>query len=339
MERPVIRGSMTALSTALAVTVSLSALAQPAPNVTQQTKSVNALPPESIIVTTTKPSDAAIKGFVEARAAPTRFLGQLAQWRRKICPRTIGLSDKYAKYVTQRMRDVATAVGAPVNSDPGCRPNIQVVFTTTPQALLDNVRKMGPVFLGYYSNSDQADELARVTHPIQAWYMTESSDYDGGAQVDRGTCMGGTTLNTLPISLGSDMQDPQGVIRLNLPCATIMHASGWRMKSGQDSGYYNVLIVAEPAKLLDYEVGSLADYITMLALSQPASLDNCQEMPSISNLLVKDCSSAANKITDADLAYLRGLYSLPRGYLLASQRDGIGYQMKKTLVTDKGGAN
>jgi hypothetical protein len=93
--------------------------------------------------------------------------------------------------------------------------------------------------------------------------------------------------------------------------------------------------VAEPAKLLDYEVGSLADYITMLALSQPDSLDSCQELPSISNMLAKGCASASSKITDGDLAYLRGLYNMPSGYSLSAQHDEIIYEMKKTLVTDK----
>lgn len=124
---------------------------------------------------------------------------------------------------------------------------------------------------------------------------------------------------------------------LTLPCGIIVHASGFRARDGLDSGFYNVLIVAEPGKLLDYEVGSLADYITLLALSQPASLDSCQELPSISNLLAKDCASVPGRITDGDLAFLQGLYKTPGGELLGSQRDHIEYEMKKTLVTDKGG--
>jgi hypothetical protein len=306
------------------------AAAQPAP--------AFALAPESITVTAAKPSEVTIKNFIETRATPTRFLGKMARWRREICPLTIGLGKTYAKYVTQRMRDIAAAVGAPVNADPACKPNIEVVFTTTPQGFLDLVRKNGPVFLGYHDNSGQADALAKVTHPIQAWYMTESLDYDGLPQIDRGDCRsGGSTMNTLPIQVGGDIAGPAGVIQLNLPCATIMHASGSRLNNGHDSGFYNALIVAEPAKLSDYEVGSLADYIAMMALSQAASLDSCQELPSISNLLAKGCASAASKITDGDLAYLQGLYRVPTGYSLGAQHDEMLYQMKKTLVTNKGG--
>ena len=321
------------------IAVSIVALVPCAAIAQTPAKPAFALAPETITVTAARPSPETIRNFVETRAAPTRYLGKLARWRRPVCPLTIGLGDKYAKYVSQRIRDVAAAVGAPVSTDAGCKPNIEVVFTTTPQHFLDNVRKIGAVFLGYHDSTSQADELAKVTHPIQAWYTTESSDYDGTPQIDRGMCNNAETINTLPIALGGDLQNPQGVIQLNLSCATIMHASGFRVNNGHDSGFYNVLIVAEPAKLSDFEVGSLADYITMLVLSQPASLDACQDLPSISNLLAKGCTAAANHISDGDLAYLYALYKVPSGYGLSTQQDEMLFQMKKTLVTDKGSPN
>lgn len=298
-----------------------------------------ALPPESITVTTVKPSEETIRSFVETREMRTRIVGKIARWRREICPLTVGLGDKYAKYVTQRIRDVAKAVGAPVSADPACKPNVEVVFTTVPQVFMDGVRKTGPAFLGYHDSNSQADEMAKVTHPIQAWYTTESSDVDGSSQVDSGQCAGnGTVLNYFDISPGAQGSTVVTPITLNLSCARVMHSTGSRLQgSGYDSGFYNVLIVAEPAKLFDFEVGSLADYITMMALSQPASLDGCQELPSISNLLAKGCASASSKITDGDLAYLHGLYDVPNGYSLSAQRDEMQFQMRKTLVTDKGG--
>jgi hypothetical protein len=72
---------------------------------------------------------------------------------------------------------------------------------------------------------------------------------------------------------------------LQIPCAVAVHSSGSRINNGLSNGFFNVVIVAEPGRLYDYEIGALADYITMLALSQPASLDACQVLPSISNML------------------------------------------------------
>ena len=53
-------------------------------------------------------------------------------------------------------------VGAPSNANSSCRPNIEIVFTTTPQALLDGIHKKHQVYLGYHDNSTQADNLAKV---------------------------------------------------------------------------------------------------------------------------------------------------------------------------------
>ncbi len=295
-----------------------------------------ALPTESVTVIATKPSEETIRNFVETRAAPTRVTGRMARWTRPVCPMTIGLGGKYAKYITQRIRDVAAAVGAPVNEDQGCRPNIEVVFTTTPQPLLDSVRDQQPLFLGYYGNKAETLRVSQVTHPIQSWYTTATIDMDGSRQVDSGRC-GGTTISSQvnQVNSGDPMLQTQGPNTLVLPCAIVVHATGSRVHDGLSSGFFNVLAVAEPAKLYDYEVGALADYIAMQVLSQPASLDSCQELPSISNMLARNCTTTPPRITDGDLAYLRALYRAPGGITLSVQRDEMQFQMKKTLVTDK----
>jgi hypothetical protein len=325
------------------------AFAQPAP--AGQPRLVGGLPVESVTVVGIKPSQETIKNFVEKRAAPTPVLNKMARWDLRVCPITTGLGNTYAKYITQRIRDVATAVGARVNADPDCRPNIEVVFTTAPQGLLDNVRKTQPMLLGYHYNDREADQLATVTHPIQAWYATETIDFDGSRMIQDLTCReSGATMNTTanaPIgvfsSIGTDtMHGEAGLTPAGFqlsPCAIVVHASGSRINNGLSNGFFNVLIVVEPGKLLDYEIGSLADYVTMLALSQAPSLDSCQQLPSISNMLAKGCGSVPSRITDGDLAYLRALYKMPDGTSLEIQRDEIRLEMQKTLVTDKGGAN
>ena len=302
-----------------------------------------ALPPESVTVTATRPSAETIESYVDTRAQPTYVLGRMARWTKGVCPVTMGLSDKYAKYITQRIKEVAAAVGAPVNADPGCRPNIEVMFTLNPHVLMDNVRKNQPLLLGYHHNEREADELAKVTHSIQAWYSTISQDRTGSTYIDDGTCgAGGTSLNTTPSSALGPSADgmSNGVVAggLSLPCAILMHGTGYRTgQDGLNSGFFNIVIVADPSKLLDYEIGTLGDYVAMMALSQPASLDRCQDLPSISNLLAKGCTSIPSWITDGDLAFLKGLYRTPSGFSMTAQRNEMQYQMKKTLVTDKGG--
>ena len=331
------------MRTAAVILVIASALgqvagAQPATD----TKPVSGLPLESVIVSASKPTQPVIQHFVETRTGRTMVLGRAARWILKLCPKTIGLGDKYASYVTRRIRDIGAAVGAPVDSDPGCRPNIEVVFTTKPQALIDNIRKTDPVYLGFHQTKGEGDELARVVQPIQAWYTTTvQMNYEhrpigfGGGTLDVGKC---------PVT-GAVSVKAAGNHVISMPCSAAGTATksggqpGARaIKDGQNSGFFNILIVAEPAKLYDYEVGSLADYIALMALTQPAALDDCEEMPSISNLLAKGCGASAGNITDGDLAYLRALYRLPGGEFMVAQREFIKRQMTQALA-GKGGAN
>ncbi len=114
----------------------------------------------------------------------------------------------------------------------------------------------------------------------------------------------------------------------NAPNYTV---TGSRLRDGLHSGFLNVVIVADPAKLTDYEMGALADYIAFLALAQPRSLDDCAALPSILNLLAPHCANAAAEISSGDIGYLRALYRMTPDATLRGQKDEIAYQMRKTL--------
>jgi hypothetical protein len=290
-------------------------------------------PLESVTVTAAKPTEAAIDNFIFSHATPTRIAGKLARWKKGICPQTMGLGPKFANAVTQRVRDVAASVGAPVDKDTSCRPNIEITFTTSPQALLDTIRKDHPAYLGYFDNSSQSARLATVTHAIQSWYSTATDDLDGRPQVDSARSGGITVEMAAPPSTGPGGIGglDQGSYSMNLPYASAKRVTGGRLGDGLSSEFTNVIIVAEPDKLRDFDVGALADYIAMLALSQPGSLDDCEQLPSITNILAPGCSMATRTITDGDLAYLRGLYKMSVAGTLQVQRSEVRYQMEQTL--------
>jgi hypothetical protein len=74
-------------------------------------------------------SDQAIGDFVDSHSATTR-LEKIARWEEGVCPHVTGLPANFIKFITKRVRDVATQVGAPVNEDENCKGNIEIVFTT-----------------------------------------------------------------------------------------------------------------------------------------------------------------------------------------------------------------
>ena len=281
-------------------------------------------PTENVTVTGTRARQV-LEGFVQSRATSARVTGKIARWEEGVCPSTIGLASRYAAFISKRVRDTAQEAGAPVNGRSDCKPNIEIVFTTTPQALIDNVKKKQPEFLGYFDNSEQRDALAAVTRPIQAWYLTESKDLRGNVQVD-----GGKTAGT-GMEVTYACPPPQdGMCTLHLSNAHANSVTGNRLGDGMRSAFYNILIVAEPGKLLDDEIGSLADYIALLSLTQLASLDTCQQLPSITNLLARDCAPV-KELTDNDRAYLKGLYRMGADRIEGVQRAQITYDMQQSL--------
>ena len=107
--------------------------------------------------------------------------------------------------------------------------------------------------------------------------------------------------------------------------------TGSRLNNGLHSGFLNVIIVADRARLVDQEMGAMTDYIAVLALSQPGSLDDCAALDSILNLLASGCAGAVHQISAADTEYLRGLYRMTPDALVQAQRGEIAFQMKHTL--------
>ncbi len=287
------------------------------------------LPTESVTVTVIKEGEAAIGKFVDGMTVPTRIAGKLARWKNGICPITVGLPPESASILTKKVRALAAEVGAPVNDKDPCPGNIEIIFTAQPQALLDNIRIMHPVLLGYYQNSAQADKLATATGPIQSWYSTATVDLRGNPVVDGGR-KGGVHLSiAIPQADFGGPAGPPSIMEMYMPDATVTNVTGNRLGDGVSSALNNVMIIADTRKLIGRDIGSISDYIAVLALAQIQPPDACQPLPSILNLLAPGCSGDA--LTSADVAYLRGLYKITATTTFAGQRREIQYQMNQAL--------
>ena len=287
--------------------------------VVAQPKAPPISPVENVVVTGTK-SPEALQDFVGAVAAPTRLAGKLARWEVPVCPIVMGLNPKAVQFITRRMRAVAAGAGAPVNNDPKCRPNIQVVFTTVPQDLVSNIRQKQGDLLGYFDTLKQLDQMVTVTRPIQAWYMTATEDVRGNVQIDTARTMG------MEFSLGPNVPP------VWQPQARAYATMSSHLGDGLRANLHHITIIADPTKLLDYEMGPVADYISMLALSQMVTPDRCQSLHTITNLLADACPRIPGGLSDIDLGYLRGLYHMNAERSKSVQIREVTYQMRQELI-------
>jgi hypothetical protein len=301
------------------------------------------MPPatEDVTVTGIKDMEAAVGKFVQTMTVPTRAADKVARWKDGVCPLILGVPPEIGKAMAENIRHVAAKAGAPVNTSDACANNVpgtnnvEVIFTTQPQALLDNVRIMHPNLLGYFDNSAQAEQLATMRAPIQSWYITSSVDMHGQTHVDAPR-KGGVTLTMMlpPAGIGGPSVAPT-MFTMNLPDATSAAATDSRLGDGISSTISNVVIVADTSKLLGRERSVLADYIALLALSQTQPPASCQQLPTILNLLAPDCSQAPRGLTAADMAYLQALYKITPTANVRGQRSEMTYQMNKALGAAK----
>lgn len=269
---------------------------------------------ENVIVTAPKERpEKTLDNFIIAHSTAT-FLGKIARWKTGICPVTLGMSDRMNLYVTQRIIRLATTVGAPLDTGEPCKPNVTVLVTDRPQALLDTIRTKHGALLGYHYAS-QARDLATMRLPVQAWYATATEDWWGILQADETDLAIGRAVRKIP------------------GLAPVVHASGFHGMDGLKSQFVVATIVVDKRKVAGQELGPLSDYIAMLALSQAKSYDTCQGVPSITNLMASGCSEGMkpDAVTDIDVAYLRGLYKAGTGYTYVGERGAIAYEMKKSL--------
>jgi len=243
--------------------------------------------------------------FVQGHGAASR-IDQLSRWSVPLCPQTGGLSAPFNAYVTARVKLVAAAVGAPLERHPNrnfpCKTNLLIIFTTTPQALMDDVRKHHADALGFHYAA-QAERLARFDRPFKAWYVTGTQPEGGLVQEDKefSPAPGGT--------------------------------AGSRLTRRLASRFIGILVVVDANQIVGHQIRAIADDVAMLGLARAADLKGCSALPTILDFLSPDCPASGDPegLTAYDVAYLKGLYSTDPEQLLAAQRSEIGSRILREV--------
>lgn len=238
----------------------------------------------------------AVKSFVKTHAADLPRTNQIGRWHDEtLCPLVTGLDPTASAYVTHEILDVARGVGAPTwVAGKTCDKNVEIVFTTQPQALLDRMAKFFRILLGYYPRSEVARAM-RFSRPIQAWYETGTHSLNPHPPL----MLGGeiSPVKQIDSDVTAKGQTPAG------------EASSF-FSHGLRSEFVHVFVIADSNQVSKYPLQAIADYIAMISLTRMAQLDRCAPLASITDLLANDCpTQGIDSLTAADRAYLEALYA------------------------------
>jgi hypothetical protein len=246
--------------------------------------------------------------FVREHLPENAFTEQYPRFRDAVCVKVQGLPEEFNAFVAKRIVEVAAQVKAPVAAPADCTPNVNVIFTPSPKAQLDDIAKRRDVLMGYHLPS-QVKKLTTFNRPIEAWYVTRTRDDHGESFLEFD--------NPIPWNRPGG-QKPVG-------------RAGSRLGNGLSAEVVHSLILADANKVSDEKIGAVADYIAVLALARWQGLDHCNSMPTILNLMADGCDreSAPQAATAQDLALLTGLYSVEARELGSQQRATIASAIRK----------
>jgi hypothetical protein len=304
-----------------------AAMAQQAPAKAAESPAPAASSTTVAPVTVTSPKQSVIEkqsyAFVKSHVAPDQpEIGQFGRWRDPVCVEVVGLPlEDQAAAIKARIESVAQAVGVP-KADPHCTANVEIVFSDEPQKVMDLVAERREYLLGYW-HVHLRDQLKRVTHPIQSWYVT-ATEAEGSA--DAAMAFNG---------LSQFVENPRAKViddpwqRPPAGCAAS------HFTSCLTSELDNVFIVADSKALSGKNLGTVADYMVMLALSRPRTLDSCNALDSVLDLFaMPSCPSQKEPdgLTPADAAYLTALYQSDLRAKALGEKGEISLRMSRMLL-------
>lgn len=246
---------------------------------------------------------------------PTSRNEQYARFHDPICVKVIGMPAEFDAFVAQRIVELARAVNAPIDPSASCSPNVDVIFSSEPQAQLSDIAKRRDVLFGYYLHSE-IKKLTTFSRPVQSWYLTRSRDTHGDNILE--------LYDPAPC-----VSSPKGICDLKAPALT--GRAGSRLGNDMSSELVHSLVIADANKLSGEKIGAVADYIAVLALSRWQGLERCNSMSTILNLMADGCEGPPDAATPGDLAMLRGLYMVASREAGALQRAEIAGRLQTAL--------
>jgi hypothetical protein len=266
--------------------------------------------------------------FVQSFAATASpKIEQIARWHQPVCVRIYGnLGPEQAAKIKARIEKKAEGLGLKPAIE-GCVANVHILFTDQPQNALDIVAKEQGVALGY-DHARKTPQLKAITHAIQSWYVTATKS--DGVRTTGITDQNGNPFMVSFFQGNEVVDDPD--TRPPAGCVS-------RFTACYASQFVNVLIVANTQVVGGQSLPLVADDITMLALSQPKSLDACAALPSVLDRFARTPCAGRDPpdgLTQADDAYLKALYAADPEGNNGVQHAAIAQRMAKNLINSDG---
>ena len=222
--------------------------------------------------------------FIGEVAAPPAGRG-FARWEGTVCVGVHNLENTAAQYVVDRISALALEVGLRPG-EPGCNPDVIVIFTTDGRELATHLVENEPTFLrptgegGVHRGLGALDKFAASDQAVRWWQLS------------------------MPVSAQSRLPAIELPNGLGPPVIGVAGPS--RIHSGIVDALQRVIVIVDSTKLKGTTWQQLGDYLAVVSLAQVDLETNPAGFDTILNLFTNP--AAYSGLTDWDRTYMQALY-------------------------------
>lgn len=243
-----------------------------------------------------------------------------ARWTEPICLKIVGLSDRQAAIVDDRIREVATIVRAPLAKGK-CSSNAIVSFTGNGADVTRQINRRAP------DRMREVPEALRNRYmtdmlPARWWYATGTGAADGMAPSSVGAPgvffeQSDATANALNIS------GDEGSV--------VTHRSSL-VSTQVARSIHTATVIIDASQTRGAAIETLADFAALVLL---AEVKPGARSSSISVLAAFGGYDPPKGLTDWDMAFLKALYRIPLDRTANRHRGQLVVEMSKAMSTAK----
>jgi hypothetical protein len=229
--------------------------------------------------------------FVNASIVKPRSDESLLRWNSPVCPLVAGLKREEGEFVLRRLSEVARAVKAPLAGQ-NCTPNLYVIAAENPSAFLQLWWRHDRRLFNTKHGIAPVERFIETPRPVRAWYNDYVMDPDSGSEIG--------DLLILSVAAGGGPRSypgnrvPRGGSRLTY---TTVRAIG------------SAIVIIDARKATGLNLGQLADYVSLISLTEINLDTDVSEAPSILNVFRELESSPPQGLSIWDQALLHAVYT------------------------------
>jgi hypothetical protein len=245
--------------------------------------------------------------FVDQVADPAGDRGT-ARWDDGVCVGAANFTPEVAQYLVDRVSDMVRELGLRAH-EPPCHPSILIIGTTDGAGFArELVGKRRQLFIVGGSGMDQGRAaLARFQSgeaPVRWWHVSVPVDDETGQVAVRLPGMH---------SIRPSPDNPFGRLMEEAHAPQVRRNFASRLRQPLRDVMKRSFVIVDVDRLDGVTLEQLADYVTFVSLAQVDPDADLSRFDSILNLFKPE--RRAESLSEWDMAYLQGLYTVRQGYV------------------------